>query len=162
MTDNITSIVRKSEEIDNDFLIRAWENSNSNDGLDIRKMAYACVKQPQYEELADILYDVVGSSDGIVTTAMAIINRLYNESLSEDMERKVAAAAIIPIKPAIDAILNENDYDDTLNYHEIGTKLPRKTADIIDGLVEDTKRTISLCKNLEIQHQEDPQHQPFL
>ena len=162
MSNNVTSIIRKSEEIDRDFLVRAWENSDFNDGLDINKMAYACIKQPQYEELADALYDAVGTNGEIITTAMAIINRLYNKSLSRDMERKMAMAALIPIKPAIDTILNENDYDDTLNYYELGIELPRKTADIIDGLVEDTKRTISLCKNLEKQHQEDLQHQPSL
>ena len=160
MSNNVTSIVRKSEEINRDYLIRAWENSDSNDGLDINRMAYACIKQPQYEELADTLYDAVGTNGEIITTAMAIINRLYNKSLSRDMERKVAMAALIPIKPATDLLLKPEDYDDTLNYYEFGIELPRKTADIIDGLIEDTKRTISLCKSLEKQHQEDLQHQP--
>ena len=162
MTNNVTSIVRKSEEIDRDFLVRAWENSDSNDGLDINKMAYACIKQSNYEEIADTLYDAVGTNGEIITTATAIINRLYNKSLSRDMERKIAMAALIPIKPAIDKLLDKKDYDDTLNYYEFGIELPRKIADIIDGLVEDTKRTISLCKSLETQHQEDLQHPPSL
>ncbi len=158
----VRSFIREDQKIDREFLIRAWNNNAENRSLDINQMAHACIKQPQYEELADALYDAVGTNGEIITTAIAIINRLYNKTLSRDMEIKVAMAALEPIKPAIDLLLNQEDYDDTLNYHASDTKLPRKTADIIDGLIEDTKRTISLCKSLEKQHQEDPQHQPSL